>query len=495
MADAALCPGVAETHTGLVVFVGDLAYKVKKPVVTDFLDFSTHAHREQACLHEVELNRRLAPDSYLGIGHFQPPLPGEAPEPVIVMRRHPDERRLAGMVRRGEDVREPLAAIAAILARFHAGAHRGPEVDEEATVDAVTGRWRENLAELDRYAAGVVPGVDPVLVADVGRRALGFLAGRAELFAERIDVKRIVDGHADLLADDIFCLPEGPALLDCLEFDDRLRYVDGVDDAAFLAMDLEFLGRPDLGAFFLRQYLELAADDAPESLRHFYIAYRAVVRAKVECVRYTQGHTESADDARRHLQIALEHLRTGSVRLILIGGAAGTGKSTLARALSEELAAQVISTDDVRAQMAARGEIAGESGVLGEGLYTPDNIEAVYDAVLGQARRGLSRGRTVILDGTWSDPRQRQRAREVAAHSALAEFACVASLDETVARIRTRTATTSQVTPDIATALAHRDHDHGSWPEAHRIDTTRDLSESVTEVLDICVSPVERRAP
>jgi predicted kinase len=101
----------------------------------------------------------------------------------------------------------------------------------------------------------------------------------------------------------------------------------------------------------------------------------------------------------------------------------------------------------------------------------------------------------VILDGTWSDPRQRQRAREVAAHSALAEFACVASLDETVARIRTRTATTSQVTPDIATALAHRDHDHGSWPEAHRIDTTRDLSESVTEVLDICVSPVERRAP
>jgi len=484
MADAALCPGVAETHTGLVVFVGDLAYKVKKPVVTDFLDFSTHARREEACAHEVELNRRLAPDSYLGVGHFQPPQRGEAPEPVIVMRRHPDESRLAGMVRRGEDVTEPLAAIAAILARFHAGAHRGSEVDEQATVEAVSGRWRENLAELDRYAAGVVPGVDRAVVAEISRRALGFLAGRAVLFAERISGQRIVDGHADLLADDIFCLPAGPALLDCLEFDDRLRYVDGVDDAAFLAMDLEFLGRPDLGAVFLRRYLDLAADDPPESLRHFYIAYRAVVRAKVECVRYTQGHTESADDAVRHLRIAVEHLRTGAVRLILIGGAAGTGKSTLARALSDELGAQVISTDDVRAQMVARGEITGEPGVLGEGLYTRENIEAVYDAVLRRAHRGLSEGRAVILDGTWSDSRQRQRAREVAADSALAEFACVASLDETVVRIRTRTATTSQVTPDIATALAHRDP--GSWPEAHRIDTTRELSESVAEALDIC---------
>jgi aminoglycoside phosphotransferase family enzyme/predicted kinase len=490
MADAALCPGVVETHTGLVVFVGDRAYKMKKPVVTDFLDFSSHDSREQACAHEVALNRRLAPDSYLGVGHFQPPQPGDPPEPVIVMRRHPDQARLAAMVRRGDDVTEPLAAIAQLLAHFHAGAHRGPEVDEQATADAVSARWRENLAELDRYAAGVVPGVQPTVVGEIARRAVGFLAGRDVLFARRIEGRRIVDGHADLLADDIFCLPDGPALLDCLEFDDRLRYVDGVDDAAFLAMDLEFLGRPDLGEVFLRRYLDLAADDAPESLRHFYIAYRAVVRAKVECVRYTQGHTASADDARRHLQIALEHLRAGSVRLILIGGGPGTGKTTLARAIAEKLGAQVISTDDVRAQLDARGEITGAPGVLGEGLYSRENIEKVYDAVLRQARRGLSQGRTVILDGTWSDPRQRQRARELgtelAADSAPAEFACVAALHDTVDRIRTRNATTSQVTPEIATALAARDPDHGSWPQAHPIDTTREMSESVAEALDVC---------
>ena len=483
---AALRPEVTETHSGLVVLVGDLAYKVKKPIVTDFLDFSTVASREAACAHEVMLNSRLAADSYLGVGHFDPPQ-GGAPEPVIVMRRHPDDRRLATMVRRGDDdVAEQLAAIAAILARFHAGAHRGREVDDQARIEAVGERWRENLAELARYGAGAVPGLDPDGVADIERRVGDFLAGRAVLFARRIDEGRIVDGHADLLADDIFCLSEGPALLDCLEFDDRLRYVDAIDDAGFLAMDLEFLGHPELGAAFLGEYASLAGDDAPESLRHFYIAYRAVVRAKVECVRYTQGHAAAAAEAAAHLRIAGEHLRAGAVRLIMVGGGPGTGKTTLARALAGHLGGRLISTDDVRADMAARGEISGSPGVLSEGLYTPENVDTVYASVLRQAHQSLCEGHTVILDGTWLDPDQRDRARRVAAEAAapLVELVCAAPLQASVARIRSRTHTTSQVTPEIAAALAERDQ-YG-WPGAHRIDTTADPVESVAAALDIC---------
>ena len=131
------------------------------------------------------------------------------------------------------------------------------------------------------------------------------------LFAQRITDRRIVDGHADLLADDIFCMPDGPVVLDCLEFDDGLRYVDGIDDAAFLAMDLEFLGRKDLGEFFLERYCQLSGDPAPAALMDFYIAYRAIVRAKVDCVRFAQGRYEALADARRHLDIALDHLRAG----------------------------------------------------------------------------------------------------------------------------------------------------------------------------------------
>lgn len=472
-----------------MILLGELAYKVKKPVTTDFLDFSTPQARERACADEVALNRRLAPDSYLGVGHFQSP-DGGAPEPVIVMRRQPDELRLATLVHTGHDVTEDLSRIAEVLARFHAGAHRGPDVDDEARQAAVAARWQENLAELARYADGVVPGLDPGIVAETSRHATAFVSGRAALFDSRIAAGRIVDGHADLLADDIFCLPDGPVLLDCLEFDNRLRYVDGLDDAAFLAMDLQYLGRADLAEDFLARYLDVAGDDAPESLQHFYIAYRAGVRAKVDCVRYTQGHPEAAADAQRHLAFALAHLHAATVRLVLVGGGPGTGKTTLARGLAEELAAEVISTDDVRAGMVARGEISGEPGVLGEGLYSPENIEAVYAAVLQAAQKILAAGRTVVLDGTWSDPHYRDRARQLAdeAQALTVELCCAAPLDASVDRIRARTETTSQVTPEIATALAGHDT---SWPQAHRLDTTRTPADSVVEALDICRATTE----
>ncbi|HTY29481.1 MAG TPA: AAA family ATPase [Mycobacterium sp.] len=481
--DATPYPQVAETHTGLVFLVGDRAYKVKKPVVTDFLDFSTLDRRETACAHEVLLNRRLAPHSYLGIAHFT--APGGLPEPVIVMRRHPDERRLATLVRRGEPVEAHLSAIALVLSRFHASASRGREVDAQARVDAVTGRWQENLSELERYAGGLVPGLDLQTVDETRRLAIDFIAGRSVLFARRIAERRIVDGHADLLTDDIFCLDDGPELLDCLEFDDTLRYVDAIDDAAFLAMDLEYLGRPELGAHFIETYARMADDDAPASLRDFYIAYRAVVRAKVDCVRYSQGVACAADDARRHLEIARDHLRRGAVRLILVGGGPGTGKTTVARALAEKIGAQAISTDDVRAEMVRLGELTGEPGVLGEGLYTPEKVDAVYESVLRRAHLSLCEGRTVVLDGTWTDARHRERAHQVAQRTAatVVEFACAAPLDATVERIRTRTQTTSQATPEIATALAERDD---VWPGAHRLDTTRPPADSVAEAREIC---------
>lgn len=483
-----LDPRVAETHTGLVVLAGELAYKIKKPVVTDFLDFSDVAQRERACAHEVALNRRLAPDTYLGVGHFDAP-GAAAPEPVIVMRRHPDERRLATLVRGGADITEHLDAIARVLTRFHAEAERGPAIDAQARVDAVAARWSENLDELAAYAAAGTYSLDPRAVTDIRRLVDDFIAGRAVLFARRISGRHIVDGHADLLADDIFCLSDGPVLLDCLEFDDRLRYVDVVDDAAFLAMDLEFLGRSDLAERFMSRYLHLSGDDAPASLRHFYTAYRAVVRAKVDCVRVSQGNPGAAGDACRHLDIAVAHLRRGAVALIMVGGGSGSGKTTLARALAEHLGALVISTDDVRAEMVDRHEITGEPGVLGEGLYSPDNVDAVYGAVLRRAHLGLCEGRTVILDGTWSDEHHRARAREMAAGAAapMTELVCAASLDAAVSRIRTRTATTSQVTPEIATTLADRGGT-GVWAGAHRIDTTRELSESVAAALDICLT-------
>lgn len=475
---------VHETHTGVVVLVGDRAFKAKKPVLTDFLDFRTPQRRERACAREVELNSRLSPQSYLGVAHLSDPSGGPS-EPVIVMRRYRDEDRLSSLVARGPDesVRPVLDAVAATLAGFHALAERGPAIDAQAAAVAVGRRWAGNLAELDHYAGMGVPGAAAGEVARIRLFAEEFIAGREPLFTRRIAAGRIVDGHGDLLADDIFNADGHPALLDCLEFDDELRYVDRIDDAAFLAMDLEFLGRGDLGDYFLQRYVAHAADTAPPALRHFYIAYRAVVRAKVECLRYTQGKPAAAADATRHLDIAGRHLRSGTVRLALVGGNPGTGKSTLARGLSEEFGAQVISTDDVRRQLRGADVISGESGVLDTGLYSPANVATVYDEVLRRSQESLVNGQSVILDGTWRDPRMRAHAYRLAAesHSAIVELMCSASSDLAAGRISTRRPGSSEVTPQIAAALAADGAGWAGWDSAHRIDTSRPLPQVLAE--------------
>ncbi|HEX9833235.1 MAG TPA: AAA family ATPase [Mycobacterium sp.] len=472
---------VRETHTGVVVLLGDKAYKAKKPIATDFLDFTTTAQRETACAREVALNSRLAPDSYLGIAHFAGPGGGPA-EPVVVMRRYADSTRLASLVKDGHAVHDHLEAIARKVARFHAEALRSTEIDSHGTADAVSARWRQNLVELRRYADTAIPDES---LQEIGRLSAQFIAGRGELFAERIGSRRIVDGHADLLADDIFCAPGELAILDCLEFDDNLRYVDSIDDAAFLAMDLEFLGRRDLGEFFLDAYGRFARDPAPDALKHFYIAYRAVVRAKVDCVRFAQGHAVASTDARRHMDIALEHLRAGTVQLIVIGGGPGTGKTTLSTALAEQSGAEVISTDEVRRHLEQTGAIAGAIGVLDSGLYTPDNVALVYDEVLRRAHTLLGRGVSVILDGTWRDPVHRARARRLAGQtqSPIVELTCTVPLDEASERIDTRRATTSDATPQIAAAMSEQT---ATPIVGHPIDTTRPLADSVAEARQIC---------
>jgi aminoglycoside phosphotransferase family enzyme/predicted kinase len=474
-------PEIHETHTGIVVLVGDRAYKAEKPIVTDFLDFSTAARREEACQSEVRLNSRLAADSYLGVAHLTDATGGE-PEPVVVMRRYPDSIRLASMVRRGEPVEEHLAAIAITLARFHAEATRSRQIDADARVPAIRARWQENLTELRAHIGTLLPREE---VEEAQRLAMQFIDNRTSLFDDRIADRRIVDGHGDLQADDTFCSADTPVLLDCLEFDDHLRHVDTLDDAAFLAMDLEFLGRSDLAVLFLDAYRRASADQAPASLAHFFIAYRAIVRTKVDCIRAGQGRAEAGADARRHLELAVAHLRAGTVRLVLVGGGPGTGKTTLARALGERFAAQVISSDAVRREMQADGEIEGIAGTFNSGLYTPDQIEAVYAAMLHRARLMLAGGLSVILDGTWRDPRQRALAQELGRQQGCptVELVCAVPLEIAVARIADRGETVSDATPQIASAIAAEDH---SWSGAHPVDTSRPLSESVAEAQRVC---------
>jgi hypothetical protein len=180
----------------------------------------------------------------------------------------------------------------------------------------VWARWEASIRQ-PRGFAGRLP--EPVPVDEVERLARRFVSGRAALFEERIRGCYIVDGHGDLLADDIFCTGDGVRILDCLEFDDRLRWVDGLDDAAFLAMDLERLGAAGLAEKFTGWYAGYSADPAPAALRHHYLAYRAFVRAKIAFLHAAHGDSLGGAEAQQLTGLTLRHLRAGAVTLVLAG--------------------------------------------------------------------------------------------------------------------------------------------------------------------------------
>ena len=462
----------AETHLSWLVMVGDRVLKAKKPVRTEFVDLTTRQARQDVAEAEVRLNRRLAPDVYLGVAT----LAGVEglDEPVVVMRRMPDDRRLALMAARGDDLRVQVHQLARLLADFH------QRVEPVAVgPDAVLRLWRANTAELHAHGAGHVP------LAQVGHLqelAEQYLDGRHALFAAREAAGRCRDGHGDLLADDVFLLDDGPRVLDCLEFDAGLRAGDVLADTAFLAMDLERLGRVDLAALLLREHRRLLDDDWPPSLADHWIAYRAQVRAKVACLRAAQGDPDAPAQARALLELAERRMTTAQVSLVVIGGTPGTGKSWLAAAVGERTGWTVLRSDVVRQSVTAPDQGAR---LLDEGPYAAAVSERVLAAMLTQAQAELCAGRSVVLDATFTTTSWRAAADDLArrTHTGLTVLRTVVPDPVADERLRVRAAVgadASQATAELAPALRAR---FAAWPEALELDTRRPADELVDHVL------------
>jgi aminoglycoside phosphotransferase family enzyme/predicted kinase len=468
---------LVETHISLLATRGERVYKVRKHVAFPFIDLSTAAARRADCERELRVNRRFAPDVYLGLVDVTDEA-GRVIDTAVEMRRMPAERRLATLATHGERAVVCLDQLALDVARIHESAPRGPDIDAAATRDAVAARWRTELDEVARFCGTAL---DHHVVHDVEGLVERFLAGRNALFSLRIDAGRVCDGHGDLLADDIFCTRDGPRILDAIQFDDRLRWTDTLADVSFLAMDLERLGRRDLARRFLDRYAHAARDRWPASLEGKYVAHRALVRGKVACLRHEQGDPHAAEHARRLLALAWSRLRDSRVRLVLVGGPPGTGKSTLAQRLADREGWTLLRSDVIRKQLAGYAPSEPAGSAFDEGIYAPSYSERTYTTMLGDASSALACGESVVLDASWSDASWRERASEVAAttSSDLIALRCDAPEDVAGARIaeRRRIANdASDATVAVATAMRAR---FAPWPGAHVVDTTRSLDASV----------------
>ncbi|MGK2927977.1 MAG: AAA family ATPase [Acidimicrobiales bacterium] len=457
---------LAETHISWVLLSGDHAYKIHKPIQTDFLDRRTVADRRQACVDEVELNARLSPDVYLGVGAIT--LDGEELEPVVVMRRMPTERRLTALLDTDE-ARQLVRDVARRVASFHESVAATDPIRaaDVAGAAALRRRWDDDLAGI--RAACPDPAVRDQLDA-IERSAHAYLAGRSRLFDERIERGMVRDVHGDLLAEDIFCLDDGPRILDCLAFDVRLRTVDVLADVAFLVMDLQRLGHIELATAFLRDYCEFSDEHHPGSLAHFHVAQRALVRAKVAAIRHRQEpDADIASDAMADtfLDQCLDHLRRSETRVVLVGGIPGSGKSTLAESLSSEYGWMVLSTDEIRRDLALR------RADVGTDAYQPAVVVRVYERLLEEAGDLLALGSSVILDASWTTHDRREAARVLGDrhHAMVIELRCDAPRELCQERIRhrARAGATSEATEETVDLLADATD---PWPQSITIDTS-----------------------
>jgi aminoglycoside phosphotransferase family enzyme/adenylate kinase family enzyme len=469
-------PTAIQTHLSQVFLTGDRAYKLLRPVTTSFVDFSDRAVRLAAARQEFELNRRISPDVYLGLADV---VEGdELADRMIVMRRLPDERRLDRLLADAE-LDDHLRSAARTVAAFHAGQApiRG-EAAAAAAVDALERNWADHFRALEPLAGPGIPAAEFERVQDLVSR---YLAGRRTLLAERIDDGWVRDGHGDLRCEHVFLLDDGPRLIDCLAFRDDFRIADVLNDVAFLAMDLHRLAGPAAASRMVRWYDEFCNERHPASLAHHYVAYRAYVRAKVAAIRFAQGDGEAMAEVETYHRLALQHLEAGQPRLILVGGGAGVGKSTVAERLAEQVDATWLRADEIRKAMAGLQPGTHAFDEYQSGMYSPEFSDRVYRELLDQASLLLERGRSVVLDATWSSAGRRAAAREVAewTFSELVELRCVAPDPVAKERIARRMAdpyNPSDATPELVDRL-NRSVD--PWPEAIEIDTDQSIAGSV----------------
>jgi hypothetical protein len=420
------------THASWVFLTDRDVWKLKRPVDLGFLDFRDVESRRRACEDEVRLNRRLAPDVYLGVdpvhrtsrGHYS--LVGDGPvvDWAVHMRRLPDAASAASLLEQGRLDARSLATVAERLSRFLEAARVTPDFG----LPAALGR------NLDENFAQVVPFVGDLLEQrtfdEVEAFQRGQLTRNAARFAERVAEDRVREGHGDLRLEHVYLLPrqDGPphaVVIDCIEFTERFRCGDTAAELAFLSMELECAGRPDLAAGFIARFAEASDDFGLYGVLDFYLSYRAWVRGKVAAFVAVDPSTpfgwraSKRQEARRFFELARSASGSPLDRpfLVAVGGVIGSGKSTLAAELGWELAVPVVSSD--RTRKLSAGQPLTTRGDAN--LYGKDERERTYGEVIRRASQVIQLGRGVVLDATFSTRRWRQLAAD-AARAARATF-------------------------------------------------------------------------
>ena len=484
-------PERIDTHGAAVFLAGSFAYKIKRPVAFPYMDLSTQVKRRAACEAEIRLNRRTAPDIYLGIaplrrdadsltiGAVGDPI-AASDECVVVMRRFDQDTLFDRLAARGRLDTETVRGLAEAIAIFH---DRAEIVRDRGGAKEM--RWvvEENIEELAADTEVFAP--------DALKRLFALTRAAMDRFAATMD-SRMAAGfvrhcHGDLHLRNV-CMFEGaPTIFDALEFNDVLAVTDTMYDIAYILMDILHRGLVEQANALLNRYLERFNDDQGLALLPFFMSVRAAVRAKLSLsmadVQGDSGAEKSLrDDAKDYLARAIGFLETRAQMVIAVGGLSGSGKSTVARALAPRLApapgAIVLRSDVIRKALLG----VADTERLGPAGYAPEVSQRVCDTVVRRAESVARAGFSVVADATFTKPAGRVAIADAAGRAGcpFAGFWLEADADTLVARVDARTGDPSDADGAVVRRQLADDIGEHDWT---RIDGRRAVAASANEIV------------
>ncbi|MFQ3665765.1 MAG: AAA family ATPase [Sphingomonadaceae bacterium] len=486
-------PKRIDTHCARVFLAGDRAWKRKKPVRTNYLDFTTPERRRAALAAELAINRRTAPDLYLAVHAVVPAGdgfaldgPGEAVDWLLEMRRFPDDAVLLDRVAHDPPDARFWRDLADRIAAFHAGLAPAGVDGAAALAEVVASNTESLLAEAD-------------LLGDVAPLARELQAAQARLAATL--AKRsaaVVHGHGDLHLGNIALVDGQPVLFDALEFSEALATVDRAYDLAFLVADCWSRGLRHEANLVMNRWIDRTGDEEALAPMPLFLALRLAIRAHVTATRARQAEDRAmGEEARRLLALSAAMLAPVPPRLVAIGGLSGTGKSSVAQALAPGLGrppgARLLRSDVLRKRLAG---VPPEER-LPPGAYGPGTSGPVYAELFRLGAAALAAGQAAILDAVFAQAGERRRAARLAGDAG-ARFDGLwleAPLAVRTARVGARAADASDA--DAKVAAAQEGAAIGPLAPFVAIDASRPLGEVVAaaEALLAAPDPPVRRLP
>jgi aminoglycoside phosphotransferase family enzyme/predicted kinase len=415
---------VIETHISWLILTGPYAYKIKKPLMLGFLDFSTLDKRRYYCYEELRLNRRLAPQIYLDVvpitgstTHPHLSASGTPIEYMVKMVQFPQQSRLDYCLQQGELSPDLIEDLINKVATFHQRTAIAPQDSPYGTPKAVLQSALENFEQM---ASLLEEESDRRQIARLQQWTQERWRQLQSEFSSRKETGFVRECHGDLHLGNIALVNKNFIIFDCIEFNDNFRWIDVINELAFLVMDLEDRGHPNLAHCCLNLYLEYSGDYSGLSVLNYYQVYRALVRAKIAVIRLGQGTSTTESQTtikasyRSYLKLASDHIHSIKTFLVITHGLSGSGKTTLSQSFLEHSGAIRLRSDIERKRLHNLKPRERPDEGVAAGIYSKESSHLVYQRLQQLAETVLKAGYPVIVDAAFLKQEQRQTFQNLA---------------------------------------------------------------------------------